>query len=103
MIKRLNKVTSLVVAAAAVVPATSVMAADYKRVESKDGIIYEAVAYKDGNFYIDGNLKDGETDGAYVLSNGKYTEIEDVDTGADVKVYGDRYLNVDNGDYQLER
>ena len=105
MIKRLNKVTSLVVAAAAVsslVPATSVMAADYKRVESKDGIIYEAVAYKDGNFYIDGNLKDGETDGAYVLSNGKYTEIEDVDTGADVKVYGDRYLNVDNGDYFLD-
>ena len=105
MIKRLNKVTSLLVAAAAVsslVPATGVMAADYKRVESKDGIIYEAVAYKDGNFYIDGNLKDGETDGAYVLSNGKYTEIDDVDTGADVKVYGDRYLNVDNGDYFLD-
>ena len=105
MIKRLNKVTSLLVAAAAVsslVPATSAIAADYKRVESKDGIIYEAVAYKDGNFYIDGNLKDGETDGAYILSNGKYTEIEDVDTGADVKVYGDRYLNVDNGDYFLD-
>lgn len=105
MIKRLNKVTSLLVAAAAVsslVPATSAMAADYKRVESKDGIIYEAVAYKDGNFYIDGNLKDGETDGAYLLSNGKYTEIEDVDTGADVTVFGDRYLNVDNGDYFLD-
>ncbi len=105
MIKRLNKVTSLLVAAAAVsslVPATSAMAADYKRVESKDGIIYEAVAYKDGNFYIDGNLKDGETDGAYLLSNGKYTEIDDVDTGADVTVFGDRYLNVDNGDYFLD-
>ena len=105
MIKRLNKVTSLLVAAAAVsslVPATGVMAADYKRVESKDGIIYEAVAYKDGNFYIDGNLKDGETDGAYVLSNGKYTELDDVDTGADVKVYGEKYLNVDNGDYFLD-
>ena len=105
MIKRLNKVTSLLVAAAAVsslVPATGVMAADYKRVESKDGIIYEAVAYKDGNFHIDGNLKDGETDGAYVLSNGKYTELDDVDTGADVKVYGEKYLNVDNGDYFLD-
>ncbi|MBE6072703.1 MAG: N-acetylmuramoyl-L-alanine amidase family protein [Clostridium butyricum] len=105
MIKRLNKVTSLVVAAAAVsslVPATGVMAADYKRVESKDGIIYEAVAYKDGNFYIDGNLKDGETDGAYLLSNGKYTDIEDVDTGSEVAIFGDKYLNVDNGDYFLD-
>ena len=37
MIKRLNKVTSLVVAAAAVaslVPATGAMAADYKKIQS---------------------------------------------------------------------
>lgn len=103
MIKRLNKVTSLLVAAAAVsslVPATGVMAADYKRVESKDGTIYNAVAYKDGNFYIDGNLKDGETDGVYVLSNGKYTEIEDLDSGIDVDgIFGEKYLQIDGDNF----
>ena len=105
MIKRLNKVTSLLVAATAMsslMPAAGVMAADYKRIESKDGTIYEAVAYKDGNFYIDGDVKDGENDGAYLLSNGKYTDLEDVDTGSDVAIYGDKYLNVDNGDYFLD-
>ena len=76
MIKRLNKVTSLVVAAAAVaslVPATGAMAADYKRIQSEDGVIYSAVAHKDG-FIIDGSIVDEDTDAVYYLSNGKYTE-----------------------------
>ena len=70
MIKRMNKITSLLVAAAAVasiVPATGVNAADYKKIDSKEGTIYEAVAYKDGKFYVDGNTKDGDTDAAYLL------------------------------------
>ena len=53
MFKRANKITALLVAAAAVVsvlPATAANAADAKRIASEDGIVYNAVAYKDGKF-----------------------------------------------------
>lgn len=104
MIKRLNKVTSLVVAAAAVaslVPATGAMAADYKRVESKDGTVYNAQAFKGGKFYIDGELEDKD-EAAYYVSDGKYTELDDIDSGDEVELYGGKYLVVDNGDYYLD-
>ena len=105
MIKRMNKVTSLLVAAAAVasiVPATGVNAADYQRVESKDGTVYSVVAFKDGKAIIDGNIKDGETDAVYFLNNGKLTELEDIDTGSEFELYGDKYVSVDNGDYYID-
>ena len=105
MIKRMNKVTSLLVAAAAVasiVPATGVNAADYKRVESKDGTVYSVVAFKDGKAIIDGNIKDGDTDAVYFLNNGKLTELEDIDTGSEFALYGDKYVSVDNGDYYID-
>ena len=104
MIKRLNKVTSLVVAAAAVsslVPATGAMAADYKRIQSEDGVIYSAVAHKDG-FVIDGSIVDEDTDAVYYLSNGKYTELEDIDSGAEFEIYGDKYVSVDDADYYVD-
>jgi glucan-binding YG repeat protein len=106
MIKRMNKITSILVAAAAIVsivPATGVSAADYKKIDSKEGTIYEAVAYKDGKFYVDGNTKDGDTDGAYFLNSGKYTELDNIDSGSNVTgTYGDKYLNVDSGDYYVD-
>ncbi|MBW6410250.1 N-acetylmuramoyl-L-alanine amidase family protein [Clostridium weizhouense] len=105
MFKRANKMTALLVAAAAVVslvPATGVNAADYKRIESKDGTVYSAVAYKNGAFVIDGNVKDGDTDAVYFLNNGKYTELEDVDTGSDFSIYGEKYATVDTDDYYVD-
>ncbi|WP_252224075.1 N-acetylmuramoyl-L-alanine amidase family protein [Clostridium sp. ZBS2] len=103
MFNRANKATALLVAAAAVVslvPATGVNAADYKRIESKDGTVYNAVAYKDGNFYIDGELEDKD-EAAYYLSAGKYTELEDVDSNSDVETYGEKYTVVD-GNYFVD-
>ncbi len=106
MFNRANKATALLVAAAAVislVPATGVNAADYKRIESKDGTVYNAVAYKNGSFVIDGNVKDEDTDAVYFLNEGKYTELEDIDTGADFDgTYGEKYLSVDGGDYYVD-
>jgi len=106
MIKRMNKITSLLVAAAAVasiIPATGVNAADYKKIDSQEGTIYEAVAYKDGSFYVDGNTKDGDTEAAYYLNSGNYTELDNVDTGAEVTgTYGENYLDIDNGDYYVD-
>ena len=103
MFKRANKITALLVAAAAVVsvlPATAANAADVKRIESEDGIVYNAVAYKEGKFLYDGEVKD--EDGAYYLADGKYTDLEDVDSGADYEVYGSKYVKVDDGDYFVD-
>ena len=105
MIKRMNKVTSLLVAAAAIasiIPATGVNAADYKRIESKDGTIYSAIAYKDGKFLVDGNIKDGDTEATYFLKDGKYTELEDVDTGSEFGIYGSKYSTIDTDDYYVD-
>ena len=105
MIKRMNKITSLVLAAASaasIVPASTVLAADYKRVEAEEGTIYNAVAYKDGSLFVDGNIKDGENDGAYFVNGGKFNDLEDVDTGSVVEVYADKYLSVDGGDYYID-
>ncbi|AOR24571.1 N-acetylmuramoyl-L-alanine amidase family protein [Clostridium taeniosporum] len=104
MIKRMNKLTALLVAATAVasIVPTGVSAADYERIESKDGSIYNAVAFKDGKFFVDGNIKDGDTDAAYYLNSGKYTELEDIDTGVNVEgIYSDKYLSVEGGDYYI--
>ncbi|WP_252224073.1 N-acetylmuramoyl-L-alanine amidase family protein [Clostridium sp. ZBS2] len=106
MIKRANKITSLLLVAAAVtslVPSTGVHAADYKRIESKDGTVYSAQAYKDGNFVIDGDVKNGDTEAIYFLSNGKYTELDEVDTGSEFNgVFNEKYLDLDNGDYFVD-
>ncbi|MBY6914972.1 N-acetylmuramoyl-L-alanine amidase family protein [Clostridium botulinum] len=106
MIKRANKITSLLLAAAAVtslVPSTGVNAADYKRIESKDGIVYSAQAYKDGKFVIDGDVKNGNTEAIYFLNDGKYSELEDVDTGSEFNgVFNEKYLDLDGGDYFVD-
>jgi hypothetical protein len=105
MIKRMTKATSLLVAAAAIVsivPATGANAADYKKVSAEEGTIYSAEAYKDGKFFIDGNVKDGDTEAAYFLNNGQYSELDNVDTGSDVQLYGDKYVDVDGGNYYVD-
>ena len=46
----MNKVTSLLVAAAAIVSIVPANAADYTKIDSQEGTVYNAVAYKDGKF-----------------------------------------------------
>ncbi|GAA0077174.1 hypothetical protein UT300005_15520 [Clostridium sp. CTA-5] len=106
MIKRANKITSVLLAVAAVtslVPATGVNAASYKRIESKEGTVYSAQAYKDGKFIIDGNVKDEDTEAVYFLNNGKYSELKDIDTGSEfTRVFGEKNLQFDDGDYSVD-
>lgn len=106
MIKRANKLAAGLLAIAAVlslVPSTGANAADYKRINSKDGTIYSATAYKDGKFIIDGNVKSENDEAIYYLNNGKYTELDDIDSGSEfTRVYGEKYLDVENGDYFID-
>ena len=101
MFRRSTKITSLIVAAASVATMVPAMAADVKKVDSQDGTVYNAVAYKDGQIYIDGELEDKD-EAAYYLANGKYTDLDDIDSGDNVNPYGDKYVEVDDGDYYLD-
>ncbi|MZK53454.1 hypothetical protein [Clostridium beijerinckii] len=101
MFKRANKVTALLVAAASVMSMVPAFAADVKKIDSEDGTVYGAVAYKDGSALIDGEVNDN--DAAYYFADGKYTELEDIDSGSDYVAYGDKYAKVDDGsDYNVD-
>ncbi len=106
MFNRANKMTALLVAAAAVVslvPATGVNAAEVKRIESKDGIVYNAQAYKDGSYVVDGNIVKDNTEAIYFHKDGKDSEIEDLDSGDDFNgVASGKYLNINDGDYFVD-
>ncbi|MGG7151186.1 N-acetylmuramoyl-L-alanine amidase family protein, partial [Clostridium neonatale] len=101
MFRRSTKITSLIVAAASVATMVPAMAADTAKVSEKDGTVYHAVAYKDGTFYIDGDIDD-KGEGAFYLENGKYSELEDIDSGSEAELYSDKYVNVDSGDYYVD-
>jgi hypothetical protein len=101
MFKRSTKITSLIVAAASVATMVPAMAADVKKVDSQDGTVYNAISYKDGKFYIDGELEDKD-EAAYYVSGDKYTDLDDVDSGDEVEAYGEKYVSVDSGDYYLD-
>lgn len=98
MLKNSTKITSLLVAAASMATMVPAMAAT--EMKEKDGTVYNAVAYKDGKFYIDGEIDDNNA--VYFLNDGKYTELDDLDTGDDVVVYGEKYAKVDDGDAYVD-
>ncbi|MDF2885505.1 MAG: hypothetical protein K0R54_6079, partial [Clostridiaceae bacterium] len=99
MLRRTKKIASLLLASASVVSLmpTAAFAADVKKVDSQDGTIYNAVAYKDGKFYIDGEINDKD-EAAYYLVDGKYNELSDIDTGSDTATYGTKYVDLSDGD-----
>ena len=101
MFKRANKITALLVAAASMMSVVPAMASDYKKVDSQDGVVYGAVAYKDGTAVIDGSV-DG-SDAVYFYENGKYTALDSIDSGSKLAAYGTKYAKVDDGaDYNVD-
>jgi len=105
MIKRTNKIASVLVAVViiSVVGSIQAKAETYPRILSEEGTIYEAAAYKEGKFYIDGKTKDVGNEGVYYLNRDKYTEISDIDTGTEFDgTYSDRYIELSKGDYYLD-
>ena len=86
MLKRTTKITSLITIAATMATMVPAMAADVKRAEDYDGTVYNAVAYKDGKFYIDGELEDMD-EAAYYNDGGKYTDLDDIDSGDYAEAY----------------
>ena len=103
MFKRANKITALLVAVAAVISIapTGVSAASLEKLKSQDGEFYNAIAYKDGKFYIGGEPK-GKDNEAYYLSDGNYSKLKNIDAEDKAEIYGSKYVEVEDGDYYID-
>ncbi|MGG7203163.1 N-acetylmuramoyl-L-alanine amidase family protein [Clostridium butyricum] len=104
MIKRMNKLTALMVAATAVasiVPAVSASAAT--KLQVQEGNIEAAVAFGDGKYVYEGYMTEDDASGMYFNNGTKDAYLEndeDYDFGAK---YGTKYLTVNDGeDYLLD-
>ena len=98
--KTAKAVTSLAVIASvfSVVPA---QAEDYKRIQDNEGTIYNGLAYKDGIFYIDGEINQLE-EGNFHLSDGQYIKLKKINSGDSFNLYGEKYLEIQDGDYYVD-
>lgn len=102
MLKRITKVTSLLVTAAAVISMIPAMAADVKKYDTEEGTIYGAKSLGRGSYIIDGEIN-GKDDAVYYLADGKYTQLEDAGAGDEIgDIYKDKYLDFNNGDYYID-
>jgi len=97
MIKRMNKVTSILIAAAAVIsliPATGVNAAT--RLETKEGSIDSAIAFNSGDYIYDGYKTADDATGLYYNDGSKDNLLKDINVSSMTK-FGDKYAKVMDG------
>lgn len=100
---RKSKIAALMLVAASIssmIPGTA-MAATSDTVKSIKGQIYDAVAYKDGRFYIAGEPK-SKDEGAYYFHDGTYKELKDIDSDDKINIVGSSYISVNDGDYYVD-
>ena len=106
MIKRMNKLTALMVAApavASIVPAASASAAT--KLQVQEGNIDAAVAFGDGKYIYDGYMTDDDVSGLYFNNGEKDSYLEeDEDYDFSSVKYGTKYVivNEDGEDYLLD-
>jgi glucan-binding YG repeat protein len=97
MIKRMSKVTSLILAAAAVIslaPISGVSAAE--RIETKDGTIESAIAFNEGKYLFEGYKTESDANGIYYNAGNVDKLLEDINATS-MERYGDKYLKVMDG------
>lgn len=102
MIKRTNKIAGMLTLASLISMAgqVNVSADTYPRIDTQDGTIYEAFAYKDGKFYIDGDIEEAESEGVFYLNNENFDQINDIDSGSEpIGTYSDKYIEFDDDYY----
>jgi hypothetical protein len=89
MIKRMTKVTSLLVCAASIISIIPAYAADVKKIDSQEGTIYGAKA-KGNAIYIDGEINGKDEAQYWMTDDGKYNAISGLSEGM---AYSDTLLN----------
>lgn len=102
MIKRMNKLTALLVTAtafASIVPATSASAAT--KLETLDGNLESVQAFNGGSYVYDGYKNTNQDTSVYFFDGTKDTKINDVDSLNEAVKYGKNYLGFKNSDETL--
>jgi len=97
MIKRMNKATSLLIVAAAVIfimPTTGIYAAD--KLETKEGTIQSAVAFDDGKYIYDGYKTEDDDTGVYYNAGDADKQLETFDSDSITK-FSDKYAKLIDG------
>lgn len=99
----ITKLTSLLAGAATAISMIpyNVYAASYTKLREEDGRIYNAYAYKNGKMYIDGE-PDGKDEAVYYFNGGKYSELKKLDSESNISNYGEKYLDIEEGEYYLD-
>jgi hypothetical protein len=99
MLKRSIKTTSLLLAATSIVSMIPAMATEYQKVDSQEGVIYDAQSKGGGIFVIDGEINGDEDRAIYLLKDGKYTKLEDAETGDTIgDICQGKYLEMTQSD-----
>ncbi|MBE6063532.1 MAG: N-acetylmuramoyl-L-alanine amidase family protein [Clostridium butyricum] len=96
MIKRVNKLTALLVAAtsvASIAPMTSAHAAT--KLETLEAVVESVQAFDGGKYIFDGYRNDEQDSATYFFDGKKDIEIEDVDGDSFVK-YGKEFVSFNN-------
>jgi glucan-binding YG repeat protein len=102
MIRRVNKATSILVAAAAVmslVPSIGVSAAT-QQLESKDGTIQNAIAYSNGDYAYQGYKDNNSTDGVYYNNGSQDKSLDSISSAELNTTYGNNYAFANDGSNQ---
>lgn len=99
MLKIHRKIALLLVVATSIMPIVPARALDTITISPQEGTLYNAIAYKDGKAYIDGDIYDDEA--AYYQSNGDFKPLSNIDSGDDVHIFGEKYIDVNDGDYTI--
>ena len=102
MIKRMNKLTALMVtatAAASILP-TATAASAATKLETQEASFDSVQAFNGGKYVFDGYRTDDQDSATYFFNGSKDIEIEDVD-GEDFTKFGKSFLNFENSDETL--
>jgi hypothetical protein len=98
MLKRVNKITTLLVAAASIVSMVPAMAADTQKLETKDGTIESAIAFSNGKYIYQGYKSDNDDNGIYYNAGDKDKFLQNI-ADADIQgTYEDKYAYLEDGD-----
>lgn len=103
MIRKNSRIMALFIAiqSLAFFSTIGVNAAVLKGSASQNGEINNAAAYKDGSFYIEGNIE-GRGSAACYLKDGVYSNLKNVTSNIDTSSYGSKYIEIHGGDYYLD-
>ncbi|MFT8347564.1 hypothetical protein [Clostridium saccharoperbutylacetonicum] len=103
MLKRFTKISALLMATTSVITLVPAFAADVQKADTvEEGTIYSASCKGPGTYVVEGEMN-GQDDAIYYVKDGKFTKLEDAQTGDKFgDIVKDNYLELNDGDYYVD-